>query len=188
MNSFYSDEELARLGLKKFGKNVLISRKASIYGAENITVGDHVRIDDFCILSDKITLGSYIHISAYTALYGGDAGIILKDYSGISSRCAVYALSDDYSGAAMTNSAVPEEFRIVIKGPVVLERHVIVGSGSMIMPNVVIGEGAAVGSMSFVNKNLDAWGIYAGVPCKRLKERSMELLKKEEQLRLSACN
>lgn len=180
MNSFYSNEELARLGLKKFGKNVLISRKASIYGAQNITIGDNVRIDDFCILSGKITLGNYIHISAYAALYGGDAGIVMKDFSGVSSRCAVYAVSDDYSGAAMTNPMVPEECRNVIGGPVVLEPHVIVGSGSTVMPNVTIGEGTAVGSMSFVNKDLDAWGIYVGVPCKWMKERSKELLKKAE--------
>ena len=183
MNSFYSDKELAQLGLKKYGKNVLISRKASIYGAENISVGDHVRVDDFCILSGKISLGSYIHISAYTALYGGDVGIVMKDFSGISSRCAVYAISDDYSGAAMTNAMVPEQFRDVIGDPVVLEPHVIVGSGSTVMPNVIIGKGTAVGSMSFVNRNLDEWGVYAGVPCRRIKERSRELLKKENALR-----
>ena len=68
----------------------------------------------------------------------------------------------------------------MIGGPVVLEPHVIVGSGSTVMPNVTIGEGTAVGSMSFVNKDLDAWGIYVGVPCKWMKERSKELLKKAE--------
>lgn len=180
MNSFYSNEELAQLGLKTFGKNVLISRKASIYGAQHISIGDNVRIDDFCILSGKITLGNYIHISAYTALYGGDAGIVMKDFSGVSSRCAVYALTDDYSGNAMVNPMVPEECRNVIGGPVVLEAYTIVGSGSTVMPNLTIGEGAAVGSMSFVNKSLEPWGIYVGIPCKRIKDRSKELLKKAE--------
>ena len=64
MTSFYSEEELKSLGLKHYGKNVLISRKCSIYSAESISIGNHVRIDDFCILSGEITIGDYCHISA----------------------------------------------------------------------------------------------------------------------------
>ena len=75
MNSFYSPEELKSLGLKEYGENVLISRKCSIYGAENIRLGSHVRIDDFCVLSGKVELGNYVHIAASCLLYGGSAGI-----------------------------------------------------------------------------------------------------------------
>ena len=180
MSSFYTNEELAQLGFKKIGKNVLISRHTSIYGAQNMTIGDNVRIDDYCLLSGKITLGNYIHIAAYTAMFAGDAGIEMKDFTGLSPRCAVYAVSDDYSGAAMTNPTVPDECRNVIGGPVVLEKHVVVGTGSTILPNVTIGEGTSVGSMALVHKSLEPWGIYVGAPCKRLKDRSKELLKKAE--------
>ncbi len=184
MNSFYSEEELKNLGLKAFGKNVLISRKASIYGAQNISIGNNVRIDDFCILSGRIELGDYIHISAYTGLWGGDAGIFLKDYSGISSRCAVYAISDDYSGNAMTNAMLPEGCRNVLSASVILEKHVLVGSGCTVLPGVTIGVGSAVGSMSLVAKPLDEWGIYVGIPCKRVKERSKKLLELEKELNI----
>ena len=71
MNSFYSPEELKSLGLKEYGENVLISRKCSSYGAENIRLGSHVRIDDFCVLSGKVELGNYVHIAASCLLYGG---------------------------------------------------------------------------------------------------------------------
>ena len=69
-NSFYSRNELLNLGLAAVGSNVLISRKASIYSPSTLTVGNNVRIDDFCILSGIITLGSNIHIAAFCALYG----------------------------------------------------------------------------------------------------------------------
>jgi len=81
--SFYSEEELITIGLKSYGQMVKISRYARIYSPEKISVGDNVRIDDFCILSGDITIGSNIHISAYVALYG-TKGIIMEDYSGIS--------------------------------------------------------------------------------------------------------
>ena len=45
--SFYSESELKRLGFKSVGKNVLLSRKSSIYLPEKITIGNNVRIDDF---------------------------------------------------------------------------------------------------------------------------------------------
>ncbi len=180
MNSFYTNEELAQLGFQSIGENVLISRKASIYGAQNMSIGSNVRIDDFCILSGKIVLGNYIHIAAYVALFGGSEGIFMEDFSGISSRCAVYAVSDDYSGNFMTNPTVPDACRNVCGGPVVLGKHALVGSGCTILPNVTIGEGTAVGSMSLINKSLEPWGLYTGIPCKRMKERSRELLKFEK--------
>ena len=65
MNSFYTQNELENLGFKKLGKSVLISRNAVFYGIGKITIGDFVRIDDFCILSGDIILGSHIHIAAY---------------------------------------------------------------------------------------------------------------------------
>ena len=68
--SFLSSEELKNFGFKAIGTNVFISRKVSIYSPQSISIGNNVRVDDFCILSGNITLGSYIHISAYTALYG----------------------------------------------------------------------------------------------------------------------
>lgn len=177
MDSFYSEEELANLGIASIGKNVLISRKASIYGGDNIQIGNNVRIDDFCILSGKIQLGSFIHISAYTSLFGGkEKGIVMEDYTTVSSRCVIYALSDDYSGEYMTNAVIPKEFTNVIEDKVEIRKYAIVGTGCTVLPGVVIGEGAAVGAMSLVNKDLDGWIIYAGIPCKKLKPRSTKLL------------
>lgn len=160
----------------------LISRKASIYGAENISIGQHVRIDDFCILSGKIEIGNHVHIAAGAMLFGGEAGIWLQDYVGISSRSAVYAASDDYSGEFMTNPTVPAQYRHVISERVCMERHVLIGTGCTVLPGVMIGEGTSVGSMSLVDKSLDAWGIYVGIPCRRMKERSKDLLLLEKSM------
>ena len=71
--SFYTIAELESLGLKKYGKNVCISRYARIYNPGNISIGNNVRIDDFCILSagnNPFILEDYIHISAGVYIYG----------------------------------------------------------------------------------------------------------------------
>ena len=175
-NSFYSEPELADLGLKSYGKNVLISRKASLYACEKISLGDNVRIDDFCILSGKITIGNYVHIAAAVLLYGGSAGINIDDYSTISSRGAVYAVSDDYSGETMTNPMIPEKYRGAWEEPVYIGRHVIIGTNCTVLPGVTVSEGTSVGAQSLLNKSTDEWSIYYGSPAKKKSERSRTLL------------
>lgn len=183
MNSFYTSNELNKLGLATFGNNVLISRKASIYGAENISIGNNVRIDDFCILSGSITIGNYVHIAAYTALYGGDKGIFIHDFVNISSKNAIYSISDDYSGETMTNPMIPDKYKKVQSEEVVIERHVIIGSGCVVLPGVVLKEGSSFGALSLINRNSEEWSINAGIPFKKIKNRSKELLKLENKFR-----
>lgn len=179
MTSFISKDELNKIGFKSIGENVLISKKASIYSPEKISIGNNVRIDDFCILSGKIEIKNYIHIAAYTALYGGEAGIFIDEYSNISSRVTVYAISDDYSGITMTNPMIPDKYKNIISKKVFISSNVIIGSTSVVLPGVILSEGSAFGSMSFINHNSEPWSINAGIPFHKIKERSKELLNLE---------
>jgi galactoside O-acetyltransferase len=58
---------------------------------------------------------------------------------------------------------------------------VIIGSTSVVMPNVILEEGVAVGALSFVNKSLKEWRIYIGSPVKLLKERSRKIIELENE-------
>ena len=181
MSNFYTIEELENMGIKKIGNNVLISKKASIYSPENIKIGNNVRIDDFCILSGNIEIGNYVHISAYVALYG-KLGIKINDFCGCSARCTIYSASDDFSGEYMISPMVPTELTNVTGGQVVLEKYVQLGANTIVMPEVTIKEGSAVGAMSFVNKNLDEWGIFAGIPCKKIKNRKKDIIELSKKI------
>ena len=173
-HSFYSPEELNQIGLGSYGEHVLISRKASFYSPGEIHLGNHVRIDDFCILSGKIKLGSYIHISAYVGLYGA-FGIEIGDYATISGQVMVYSQNDDYSGDYFTNPMVPESLTNVTGGPVVIGKYAIVGAGTIVLPELTIGEGTAIGAMSLVKEDVDPWLICAGIPVRIIRERSKGL-------------
>ena len=175
MSSFYTEEELKKIGFKSLGKEVYISKKVSIYGAESISIGNHVRIDDFCILSGNIEIGNYVHIGAYVALYG-KKGIKINDFCGCSARCTIYSATDDFSGEYMVSPMVPEELTNVTGGIVTLEKFVQLGANTVVMPNLTIGEGTSVGAMSFVNKSLDKWGIYVGIPCRKIKDRKKDII------------
>lgn len=174
--------ELNSIGFASVGVNVQVSDKASIYGAARISLGDHVRIDDFCILSageGGIGIGSYVHIAAYTSLIG--AGIIeIADFAGLSSRVSIYSSNDDYSGTFMTNPMVPSDFTRVTHADVFVGRHVIIGSGSIVLPGVTLEEGVAVGALSLIKNNCEAFGVYHGNPAKRIKNRKRDLLELEK--------
>lgn len=173
--SFYSDEELADLGLCTYGENVLISRKCSIYSPSTLSIGSNVRIDDFCILSGKITIGSNVHISAYVAFYGSE-GIYLSDYTGISARTTLYSAVDDFSGDYLIGPLSPKGTTHLQKGSIFMEAYTQVGASSVLMPGVTIAEGAVIGAMSFVNNSVDKWSINAGIPCRQIKKRKNGLL------------
>ena len=191
MNSFYTNHELDQFGFKNLGSHVMISRKASIYGAEFMSIGSNVRIDDFCILSGNISIGNQVHIAAYVALYGSKEGIEIHDFAGVSARTVVYAASDDYTGEGMTNPTVPDKYRKVNHGKVIICKHAIIGAGSIVLPGVKLGEGSSFGALSLINKNADEWSINVGIPSKKVSNRKKDILLLEQQyiedLRTGGC-
>jgi len=182
METYYSEEELKLLGLKKYGANVKISRHAIIYKPEELEIGNNVRIDDFTTLSGKIVLGNYIHIAQTCGLYGAETGIVMDDFTTLSSHSLIYAVSNDYSGHSLPCPMVPERFRLAdINAPVHFEKYAIVGCMSVVLPGVTISEGCSVGAMSLCNRDLEPWGMYVGIPAKRIRERSKEILRLERE-------
>lgn len=105
----------------------------------------------------------------------------MEDFTCVSSRTAVYAVNDDYSGNYMTNPMVPEEYRNVTELPVRIEKHALVGSGCTILPGVTIGAGSAVGAMSLVKNDVKAGTMVAGIPASYIGERSQRMLELEKQ-------
>ena len=179
-------KEISSLGFASVGENVIISSKASFYGAPRIHIGSNVRIDDFCVLSageGGIFIGDYIHIAVYSSLIGAGK-IILMDFSNISSRVSIYSSNDDYSGEFMSNPTVPTEFTNVTHSSISIGKHVIIGSGSIILPGVKLGTGVAIGALSLVKDSCDEFFIYAGNPLKKIKKRKCNLLEKEKSLLL----
>ena len=181
--AFLTEEQIKTMGFRHVGENCLLSDKASYYNCNNIKIGNNVRIDDFCVLSagiGGIEIGSHIHIAVYSSLIGAGK-IVLKDFCNISSKVAIYSSNDDYSGQFMTNPTVPSQYTNVTSSDVAIGKHVIVGSGSVILPGVTLERGVAIGALSLVNKNCTEFSVYMGTPAKKIKERKRDLLELEKQ-------
>lgn len=178
-----SRDALERMGFAALGANVEVSELASFHGTSRISLGDRVRIDDFCVLSagvGGILLGQHVHIAVFCSLMGAGK-ITIADFSNLSSRVALYSSNDDYSGQFMTNPTLPSEYTGVEHADVFLGRHVIVGAGTVILPGLTLEEGVAIGALSLVNRDCQAFGIYAGRPARRIGDRSRQLLEVEKR-------
>ncbi|MFA6130520.1 MAG: acyltransferase [Candidatus Omnitrophota bacterium] len=95
------------------------------------------------------TLGERTDIGAFTYIQA-QRGVTLEDEVQIGSHCSIYSVStiDDK------------------EGPVLVRRNARVGSHSVIMPGVTIGENAVVGAFSFVTHDVPDGAVVYGVPAK----------------------
>lgn len=174
-----------RFPFARIGEDVTIWPKARILSPERIEIGDSVIIDDFVMLmgGERTSIGSFVHIAAYASVMGG--GVLeMADFSALSGGVRLYTGTDDFSGEALAGPTVPDRFRKVERSRVALGRHALVGTGCVVLPGVRIGEGAAVGANSLVNRDLAPWTIYAGSPARPLRPRNRErMLALEAELR-----
>lgn len=183
--AFLTRDEIDSMGFQSVGENVYLSDKASYYNCKNIAIGNNTRIDDFSVLSagdGGIEIGSYVHIAIGVSLIGAGK-ISIKDFAGLSSRVSVYSSNDDYSGEFMTNPMVPAELTNVTSLPVTIGKHAIIGSGTVILPGLSIEDGVAVGALSLVTKNCEAFSVYIGTPAKKIKKRKRDLLELEGNIK-----
>jgi|ERR1035437_289702 galactoside O-acetyltransferase len=166
--------------LKHCGKNVIIGKTVRIRYPELVEIGDNVIIDDFTYISTQLKLHSNVHISAGCKIIGGKSSFVeMKEFSTLAPNVVLSAGSDDYiSGIATPVVHIKYKGNPKI-GKIVLNKHCIVGAGSVVLPDVIFEEGACLGALSLAKVDLEEYGLYAGIPSKFIKKRN-----KEEILRL----
>lgn len=153
--------------------NVKTFEYTKIIGIENIHFGKYVIIDDFVLIyaKEKIMIGDYVHIASFSSISGGGE-LIMEDFSGLASGCRIVTGSDDFKEWGFGNPSIATKYRNLKVGKIKIEKFAIIGSNSVILPDVIIGEGVAVAAGSVVSKSLEPWGIYVGN--KRVGERNKE--------------
>jgi acetyltransferase-like isoleucine patch superfamily enzyme len=110
----------------------------------------------------KLKLGYKTDIGAFTYINAKN-GVTVEDHVQIGSHCAIYSVStiDDKGG------------------PVTLKKNCRIGSHSVVMPGVTVGENSIVGAFSFVNKDIPANAVAFGVPVRFAKNLEIRRRKKK---------
>lgn len=106
----------------------------------------------------------------------------MKDYSGISSRVSVYSSSDNYDGEYMTNPCLPDNVTNTTHKDVIIGKHVVIGSNSVVLPGVILADGCSIGAMSLVNKSVNGQDVMVGIPIKKIKGRKSNIFDLENKI------
>lgn len=181
----FSESEL-RETFGSVGTNVNVHRSCIIFGGERIHIGSNVRIDCFSMLSageQGIMIGDHVHIAAGCYLFGSGGKITIGDFAGLSARVSLFTATDDYLLGYMTNPTVPDKYKRVTKGDIVLNKHALVGCSAVIMP-CTLGVAVSVAALSFVNKNVADFEVVKGYPAVKVTSRRRRILDLEKQLRV----
>lgn len=110
---------------------------------------------------ENLKLGYRSDVGAFTYINAKN-NVIIEDYVQIGSHSSLYSIS------TIDNK----------EGPVVLKKNCRIGSHSIVMPNVTVGENSIVGAFSFVNRNIPDNSLAFGVPVKVIRALTEEELKK----------
>ncbi|MGR3733559.1 acyltransferase [Pseudophaeobacter sp.] len=124
----------------------MIARNCTIIGLKNITISHNVRIDGGTTIAaahGSCSIGAFIHIASGCHLACVN-DVTLGDFVGLSQGVRLYSASD-HSGRSLTTPTIPAEFQTVTTASVKIGKHVIVGSGCVILPGADIGECSSVG-------------------------------------------
>ena len=102
---------------------------------------------------NNLDLGYKTDIGAFTYINAKN-NVIIEDYVQIGSHCSIYSIStiDDKDGE------------------VILKKNCRIGTHSVVMPGVTIGENSVIGAFSFVTKDIPDNVVAYGVPAKVMKK------------------
>ena len=147
----------------------------------NFKIGINSRVDDFVLISaESVELGRFVHIGSHVAMCG-EGSIVVNDFATVSGSCRLYSSTDEFNGAGLTGPMVPSKYRSNrIIGDIIIGKHCIIGTNSVVLPGVVIGEGACVGAFSLVKTSLEPWTVYAGNPLRPIKKRERSVIESFE--------
>jgi acetyltransferase-like isoleucine patch superfamily enzyme len=108
-----------------------------------------------CQYHEKLKLGKNTDIGAFTYI-NAKYGVEIQENVQIGSHCSIYS-----------ESTIDGK-----RGKVVIKKNAKIGSHSVIMPGVTIGENATVGACSFVNRDVPDGAVVGGVPARPIRQKS----------------
>lgn len=185
---------------RRCGKGVVFGRDLVIRNAHLISLGDHVVIDDGCVLDgrgagpagveigDRVILGRGVSIQAKIGpiAIGADSdigmGSVIHSQGGVEiGRAVVMGGGCKLSGGVFQTARgrgagrmeAREQTRWT-KGPIRIGDKCLIGFGAMFLDGVEIGEGSVIGAGSLMNRSVPPYSVAAGVPGRVLRPREPE--------------
>jgi len=160
--------------LGSMGKGCIIDVGVSFSHPRNIFLDNFVFIDQYCQFlcsTGYVKVGKRTHIAPFCVILG-QAGVEIGNFVGITPGVKIISSSDwPGDGKRICGPMVPRSQRKLKEGKVTIKNEAYIGSNSIIMPGVTIGEGAVIGANTIISNDVDPWTIVIGIPPRVIGKR-----------------
>ena len=155
------------VGAKRtIGKGVLIGQGFRFPRKILLEVGEHTQINnDISIGGTKLTVGKHSLILSGTSI-DCIGGVEIGSYSQIGRNNEIYSHKHLVGKRNVSVLKSPEEI-----APVKIGDDVMFFSNVKLMPGIQVANGVVALNSSVLTKNVQAFGIYGGVPAKKIGKR-----------------
>lgn len=169
--------------LRQSGRGALWGRSVSLRHPGNIAVGEHVVVDDGCLLDARgagtagLRIGDNVLIARDTIIQAKAGPIAIGDRCTIGSQCQlssaggiqigahVMIAGQCYIGGGRYHTDDPAtpimEQGLYSKGPVIIEDDVWIGAGVIVQDGVRIGKGSVIGAGAVIREDVPPMTIVA---------------------------
>lgn len=133
-----------------------------------IRIGDHCDIRPYAMLitgGGRIRLGHHVSINPFTVL-NGQGGIDIGDNVRIAAHCNLVSFNHGFD-----DPAVPVRKQEHSRKGLTIEDDVWIGANATVLDGVTVARGCVIGAGSVVTRSTEPFGVYAGVPARRIGTR-----------------
>ena len=137
---------------------------------ENVVVGNNVDIQNYVLLKSGTRIGDNCYVDSYV-LSSGDCCIgnnVILRYQTVIARNVV--IEDDNFFTAGVKTIFLDHSAQATPKPLIIRRGSFFGDNVVIMGGITVAENCIIGASAFVNKDTESYGVYAGIPARRLRD------------------
>ena len=151
------------------GTGANLIRPCWIFGAENISIGDHVQIGPMCrigaLWGTPITIGDRCEITGGSSLFAQTDGIEIGASVLLAWNVQIF---DSHHKTSDPTRPIREQ-GMTRGGKVVIRDGAWLGANVVVLAGVTIGRNAVIGANSVVTRDVPDFGVVAGAPARPIR-------------------
>lgn len=154
-----------------FGDGVAVFPDCFVQGTGELAVADHVAFYPRTYVSTGretgyVGVGEHSHFAPGCVLYG-QGGLRVGAYANVAAHVVLATVGHD-----PTIADRPMALRPSVRGPITLEEDVWIGANATVTADTVVARGCIVGANAVLTRSTKPYGVYGGVPARRLRDRT----------------
>lgn len=162
-------EQDARPGYTIHEPVVVIGDHQKLYIGEGARIDSYVKLE----IGEGLIIGTGVHIASFAHVGIGGGRTALGDYAAVASGAKIISGSNLPSALSMSASA-PAALQRTARSCTQVGRYAAVLTNAVVLPGVVLHEGAVLAAGGVATKDIPAWEIHGGVPARKIGERRPE--------------